>query len=140
MSEVVNKEKKQKKPSRIASVFVKEYKYEWVVLLILSIMAIVLGVIFLNNQFGLTLEDVYLIGDYPKVFSWLLIVLGVLSLLLSVAPIYKPSIVELKRVTWPKRGDMFKNTLTVLIFSIAMALFFFVADIGLNVIEDLLNK
>ncbi len=137
MSEVIKKEKKK---SSIASVFVKEYKYEWVVLLVLSLIAIILGVVFLNNEFGWTLENVYLIGDYPKLFSWILIGLGVLSLILSVAPIYKPSIVEIKRVSWPKRGEMVKSSIVVLIFSLAMALFFFIVDMGLNVIEEWLNK
>src|SRR5690606_1784971 len=101
---------------------------------------IVLGVIFLNNEFGLTLEEIYLIGDYPDVFAWILIVLGVLSLLLSIWPYYKPSIDELKRVSWTKRGDLIRNTAIVLLFSVAMALFFAVADLGLNVIETWLGK
>ncbi|MFA5543923.1 MAG: preprotein translocase subunit SecE [Bacilli bacterium] len=139
MSEL-KKDKVVKKQSRLASVFTKEYKHEWLILLILSLIAIVLGVIFLNNEFGLTLEDIYLIGDYPKVFAWILIVLGVLSLLLSVWPYYKPSIDELKRVTWPKRGDLLRKTAVVLLFSVIMALFFAVADLGLNVIENWLGR
>lgn len=139
MSEL-KKDKVEKKQSRLASVFTKEYKHEWLILLILSLIAIVLGVIFLNNEFGLTLEEIYLIGDYPDVFAWILIVLGVLSLLLSIWPYYKPSIDELKRVSWAKRGELLKNTAIVLLFSVAMALFFAVADLGLNVIETWLGK
>ncbi len=139
MSEL-KKDKVEKKQSRLASVFTKEYKHEWLILLILSLIAIVLGVIFLNNEFGLTLEEIYLIGDYPDVFAWILIVLGVLSLLLSIWPYYKPSIDELKRVSWTKRGELLKNTAIVLLFSVAMALFFAVADLGLNVIETWLGK
>lgn len=139
MSEL-KKDKVEKKQSRLASVFTKEYKHEWLILLILSLIAIVLGVIFLNNEFGLTLEEIYLIGDYPDVFAWILIVLGVLSLLLSIWPYYKPSIDELKRVSWTKRGDLIRNTAIVLLFSVAMALFFAVADLGLNVIETWLGK
>lgn len=134
------KDKVEKKQSRLASVFTKEYKHEWLILLILSLIAIVLGVIFLNNEFGLSLESIYLIGDYPKVFAWILIVLGVLSLLLSIWPYYKPSIDELKRVTWPKRGELLRNSITVLLFSLIMSSFFALADLGLNVIEKWLGK
>lgn len=132
--------KEVKKQSRLAAVFTKEYKHEGLILLFLAIVAIVLGVIFLRGDFGLTLEGVYLIGDYPKVFSWILIGLGAFSLVLAVWPFYKPSIEEVKRVNWPTRGKLLKNTFTVLMFSIIMALFFLVADLGLNVIEDWLNK
>ena len=132
--------KETKKQSRLLTVFTKEYKHEGLILLILAIIAIVLGVIFLRGEFGLTLENVYLIGDYPKVFSWILIVLGAFSLLLAVWPYYKPSIEEVKRVSWPSRGQLLKSTITVLIFSLIMALFFLVVDLGLNVIENWLGR
>lgn len=137
MSEKVKETKKQ---SRLISVFTKEYKHEGLILLFLAIVAIVLGVIFLRGEFGLSLENVYLIGDYPKVFSWILIGLGVFSLILAIWPFYKPSIEEVKRVSWPSRGQLLKSTITVLIFSVVMALFFFVVDLGLNVIEDWLGR
>ena len=92
-----NNKKEVKKPSRLVTVFTKEYKHEGLILLVLAIIAIVLGVIFLKGDFGLTLEGVYLIGDYPKVFSWILIALGVFSLILAIWPFYKPSIDEVKK-------------------------------------------
>lgn len=133
-------QKEVKKQSRLITVFTKEYKHEGLILLFLAIVAIVLGVIFLRGDFGLTLENVYLIGDYPKVFSWILIALGAFSLILAVWPFYKPSIEEIKRVSWPSKGTLLKSSVTVLIFSIILALFFFVADLGLNVVEDWLGR
>ncbi len=136
MSDLNKQVVKEKKQSRLVSVFTKEYKHEGLILLFLAIVAIVLGVILLNNDFGLTLENVYLIGDYPEVFCWILILLGVFSLLLAVWPFYKPSIEELKRVSWPSRGSLLRDSLTVLLFSVILAVFFLLADSVIKLFTD----
>lgn len=138
-TEVKAVEKVQKKQSRLVSVFTKEYKHEGLVLLILAIIAIVLGVILLTEEFGLTLRDVYLIGDYPAVFSWILIGLGAASLILAIWPFYKPSIEEMKRVSWPTKGLMLRDSTTALLFSVIMALFFLLVDSLLFQFTDWLN-
>ena len=43
------------------------------------------------------------------------------SLLLSVWPYYKPSIDEVKRVTWPTKKIMITNCVDVLIYSASFA-------------------
>lgn len=126
---------KAKKKHGAASVFSKEYKYEGLILLILSIVSLVLGTLVLlghSGKDGLTIPDyVWLIGTYPKLMAWILIGLAVSGLILSVIPLFKPSIEEFKRVTWLTGGQLLKNTGIVLTFVIIMALFFFVADLGL---------
>lgn len=131
MSEV-----KQKK-NRLAEVFTKDYKYEGLVLLMLAIIAIVLGVYFLVQCYsadgtGNPFEGAWLLKDYPKVFSWLLTGLGVVSLLLSIWPYYKPSISEVKRVSWPGKKTMLENCITVFIFVIVFIAFFTLVDLGLK--------
>jgi preprotein translocase SecE subunit len=124
----------KKKTSGALAIFTKEYKYEGLILLFLSIIAIVLGAMVLigessSGTSGLTINDnVFLIGDYPKAFAWILVILGVMSLLLAVWPFYKPSISELKRVSWASRGTLFQNTATVFAFVLIMALFFLLSD------------
>jgi preprotein translocase SecE subunit len=137
MSEV-KKVIKEKKQSRLASVFTKEYKHEGLILLFLAIVAIVLGVLTITNE--LSFEGVYLIGDYPKAFGWILVLLGVFSFILAVWPFYKPSIDEVKRVSFPSKGIVLKDSVTVIMFSLIMALFFALADSGLKVITDWLSK
>ena len=130
MAEKVEK----KKENRILSIFTKEYRYEGLILLFLAIVAIVLGVLVLQGIYsegasGLVInENVFLIGDYPQAFAWVLIVLGAVSFVLAVWPFYKPSIAEAKRITWPTRGELLKNTAIVFAFILIMSLFFIFSD------------
>ncbi|MGI6710684.1 MAG: preprotein translocase subunit SecE [Bacilli bacterium] len=131
------KEKKENKENKILTILTKEYKYEGLILLLLSLIAIVLGILIIVGEntgtSGLVIkDDVFLIGDYPKVFAWILIILGAVSLLLAVWPFYKPSISEIKRISWPSKGVLLKNSVTVFVFSLIMSLFFLVVDLGLT--------
>jgi preprotein translocase SecE subunit len=127
-------EKNKAKSNGVLAIFTKEYKYEGLILLFLSIIAIVLGVMVIigestSGASGLTINDsVFLIGDYPLAFAWILVILGVMSMVLAVWPFFKPSISEVKRVSWISRGQLFQNTVIVFIFIIAMALFFLLSD------------
>ncbi len=120
--------------NRLVEVFTKDYKYEGLVLLILAVIAIVFGVLLLANIKSGTnfIAGAFLIGESDttsKIFAWILIVLGAFSLLLSVWPYYKPSIDEVKRVTWPTKKIMITNCVDVLIYSASFAVFFFLVDI-----------
>jgi len=121
--------KEQKKRGQLMTVFTKEYKHEGLILLTLAVIAIVLGVLIITATLTIP-SDVFLLGDYPLVFAWILVGLGVLSLLLAIWPYYKPSIEELKRVTWITRGDLVKDSLTVFLFVLIFIGFFALADSG----------
>ena len=120
--------------NRLVEVFTKDYKYEGLILLILAIIAIVFGVVLLANiKAGRNIiQGAFLIGESDttsKIFAWILIVLGAFSLALSIWPYYKPSINEVRRVTWPTKKVMITNCLDVLVYSASFALFFFLVDI-----------
>ncbi|MGD9887086.1 MAG: preprotein translocase subunit SecE [Bacilli bacterium] len=123
-----------KKTNSILAIFTKEYKYEGLILLFLSLIAIVLGSMVLIGEStggsnGLSInENVFLIGDYPKAFAWILIILGVMSLILAIWPFFKPSIAEVKRVSWPTKGTLFQNTAIVFAFILILSLYFLFAD------------
>jgi len=127
-------EKKEKNSNGILSIFTKEYKYEGIILLALSLIALVLGTMVLigetsQGSSGLVInKDIFLIGDYPKAFAWILIILGAVSLVLAAWPFYKPSISEIKRVSWPNRGTLLKNTATVFAFILVLSIFFIFSD------------
>lgn len=120
-------EQKQKK-NRLVEAFTKDYKYEGLLLLILSIISIVIGVYFLGNP--PVVDD--LLGIPVNVFFWLLIVLGGVSLLLSIWPYYKPSVYEVKRITWPTKKEMLENSISTFIFVLIFVLFFLLVDTGLE--------
>jgi hypothetical protein len=89
-------EKKEKNSNGILSIFTKEYKYEGIILLALSLIALVLGTMVLigetsQGSSGLVInKDIFLIGDYPKAFAWILIILGAVSCINIESP-QKPS-------------------------------------------------
>ena len=78
----MSKEKKQAKKGTM-SVLSKEYKYENLILAFLAVFAIVLGALIVNGTLVIG-KDYFLIGSYPKVFAWVLVGLGVISLLLII--------------------------------------------------------
>jgi preprotein translocase subunit SecE len=124
-------EQKQKK-NRLVEAFTRDYKYEGLLLLILSIISIVIGVYFLGNPPAI--ND--LLGIPVKVVFWLLIVLGGVSLLLSIWPYYKPSIYEVRRITWPTKKEMLENSISTFIFVLIFVAFFLVVDLGLGELLD----
>ena len=82
----------KEKKNRAVDVLLKEHKWENLILAILSIFAIELGVLILTGTYLTIPEDAFLIGDYSKAFSWILVGLGAVSLILSVSSFYVPSI------------------------------------------------
>lgn len=135
-------QKEKAKKSRLAEVFTKDYKYEGLVLLVLAIIAIILGAWFLVQCYNGTnpFEGAFFLDEYPLVFSWLLTGLGTVSLLLSVWPYYKPSIYEVKRITWPTQKEMLENTITTFVFSLIFVFFFLLVDSGITALIDLIIR
>lgn len=137
MAEKVEKKEFEKK-SKLVEVFSKEYKYEGLILLVLALVAVTLGVLIVSDIMTIP-TDVFLLGEYPKFFAWTLIALGGFSMLLAIFPYYKPSIVEVKRVTWPTKKLMLENTAQTFIFIIAFSLFFWGCDTLLSFIVSLIS-
>lgn len=122
------------KKNRLVEAFTKDYKYEGLILLVLAIIALVLGILMLIGESsegasGLKVQEgVFLISDYPLVFAWLLVGLGAFSLLLTIWPYYKPSIYEVKRVSWPSKKQMLSDTICTFVFSAILVIFFLIID------------
>lgn len=123
--------KEFEKKSKLVEIFTKDYKYEGLILLVLALIAITLGSLIVGKVMTIP-TDVFLIGQYSTVFAIILIVLGGFSLLLSIWPYYKPSIFELKRVTWPTKKTLLENLSYAFIFIIFIALFFWGCDALVN--------
>ena len=131
----MSNEKKQAKKGTM-SVLSKEYKYENLILAFLAVFAIVLGALIVNGTLVIG-KDYFLIGSYPKVFAWVLVGLGVISLLLVALPFYKPSFDEAKHIKGLKKSEFLVNIARVLIFIFILAGFFFLCDLALDPLMDL---
>ena len=96
-------------------------------LLILSIFALVLGCLIINDT--LTVNDSFpLIGKFPRAFAWTLIGISSLALLLSVYPFFKPAFPEFKRILWMRPREFGANTIRVFTFLIILVLLFLLYD------------
>jgi len=123
--------KPKKKQNRVIQFLSKEYKYENLILAILAIFAIVLGALIVAEILQVS-PDFFLIGGFPKVFAWILISLGVVSLLLVLWPFYRPSLAELRHVTGSKRSEFISNVVVVLIFVLFLVGVFILYDLGIG--------
>lgn len=113
--------------SRILEYLKSEHKWENYVLLFLSLFALVLGCLIINGTLNVS-EDFPLIGNFPKVFAWVLIGLAILAILLSLWPFFKPAFPEIKKVTWPRGRDFLADTARVFIFLFILVGLFLLYD------------
>ncbi len=133
----------EKKKVSLKAILDKEYKWEGLVLLVLGIIVVVLGVLIrigisTEGASGLVInENFYFIGEYPSAFSWILIVLGALAIIFAIWPYYKPSVKEIKRISWPNKKTMLQNTLTVIAYVLIVAVLFLCFDAILNQVVKL---
>lgn len=131
-AEVKQTEVKEKpKKNRLAEVFMRDYRFEGLILLLLAVVAIVLGVLILVGTLAIN-DNIPILGDYPKVFAWILVGLGAISLGLAIWPFYKPSVDEVKRVTWPTWKQFLYDSVVVLLFVAILSLFYTAIDTGFS--------
>ena len=143
MAEKVEKKVEKKEKKNFLSLVLREYRFEGLILLVLSLISIILGVMILigvksSGSDGLIVnQDYWFIGEYPKAFAWILIILGAVSFVLAVWPYVKPSIGEVKRVSWPTKKVMLENTAITFVFILVIAGLFLGYDAILNQVVKL---
>ena len=103
MAEKVQAEKK----NRVVEYLLSEHKLENYLLLFLGVFAIELGVILLQGELLSIPEEAWLIGGKTNttIFSWVLVGLGAISILLVAAAFYRPSIAEIKHISGLKANE-----------------------------------
>ena len=126
MAEKVQAEKK----NRVVEYLLSEHKIENYLLLFLGVFAIELGVILLQGQLLSIPEEAWLIGGKTNtiIFSWILVALGAVSIVLVAAAFYRPSIAEIKHISGLKFNEFLWNVVKVIGFSVVLALFFIGCD------------
>lgn len=120
------KEEKPKKSS-LLEVLSKEYKYENLILAVLALIICAYSAMLLNGELLIS-ADTPVIGAKPKVFAWILMIIGLISLLVVLVPFYKPAIPELKKLSWPDRNKFLGNIARVFIVMIILCVCFVIYD------------
>lgn len=131
----------QKKRNRVVEFILTEHKFENYLLLFLGIFAIELGTILLTNFLTIN-QGAWLLGTpiAKKIFSWLLVGLGSISIILVAAGFYRPSFDEIKNIKGLKKQEFFWNVVKVISFSVIVALFLSLTSFGIDRLFSLFTK
>ena len=126
-------EKKQQKEASLGVYRINEYlkeEHQWENWLFLgiSIITLLLGCLMLNGALQVR-KDFPVIGEYPQVFAWILIVLASLGLLYALYPFLKPAFPELKKITWLAWPKFLGNAIRTFVFIIILTLLFMLYDV-----------
>ena len=126
-------EKKQEKEahggiSRIGEYLKEEHQWENWLFLGISIITLLLGCLMLNGALQVR-SDFPVIGEYPTVFAWILVVLASLGLLYALYPFLKPAFPELKKITWLTWPKFLGNAIRTFVFIIILTLLFMLYDV-----------
>lgn len=140
------KEKKQKptnlktpkSESKVMEILKKEYKFENWLLAILSPVLILYGVYILLGKFGtvnlasilgtsgIGVIDFFFNTTLKRILTGsFLVIIGVLVLVYLLIPYIKPSVAEMKKVTWPTGKVLATNSGRVFSFLIFLMLMFY---------------
>ena len=131
--------------SRVMSILKKEYAFENWVLAILSPVLILYGVYIVMGKFG-TIDlaavlgnsgrgfiDFFFLTTLRRIFTGtFLILIGTLVLAYLLIPYIRPSVSELKKVSWPTSRTLATNSLRVFTFLIFLSLVFVLYSFALN--------
>lgn len=126
-------EKKQQKEAslgvyRIGEYLKEEHQWENWLFLVISIITLLLGCLMLNGALQVR-KDFPVIGEYPQVFAWILVVLASLGLLYALYPFLKPAFPELKKITWLAWPKFLGNAIRTFVFIIILTLLFMLYDV-----------
>ena len=111
---------KEVKQSKIKEILSTEYKWETYLLGFLSLVAIALGLLIFSKILTVN-EGTAVIGRYPKLFAWVITIVGGVGFILFAIPLFKPAIPEMKKLSFPTKKVFLANTVRVFIFIIVIA-------------------
>lgn len=122
------KEKNVQKPNKLLEILKTEQRWENYVLLVLAIIALTLSSLILANK--ITPDESFpVIGAYPNLFAWFLIILSILGILLVIYPFLLMAVPEVKKITWATKFQFLENFVRTMIFILILALFFFIGSL-----------
>lgn len=118
-------EKKQQSP--VMRVLTKEYKYESLFLVLISIVIMVVSAYIINGT--LTIRSEFpVLGNFPLVSAIVFFVAGFIGLVVGAWPIFKPSFKEVRRLTPPTKRMYGDHTVKVFSFILGLLAIFLIYD------------
>lgn len=140
-----NKLKEFRSESKVMEILKKEYKFENWLLAILSPVLILYGVYILLGKFGtvdlaailgtsgIGVIDFFFNTTLKRIFTGaFLVIIGVLVLIYLLIPYVRPSVAEMKKVSWPTGKTLALNSSRVFTFLIFLMLVFYLYSAILN--------
>lgn len=113
--------------NRIAEYLKTEHKWENYLFVVVSIITLLLGGLMLSGS--LVVKDNFpLLGDYPDVFAWALVIIGAVGTIYALYPFYKPAFPEFKKISWLSMPKFLGNIIRVFLFLIIFTLLFLLYD------------
>lgn len=121
--------KNTEKPKRssLLETIANEYKITDIVLAVLALIICAFSAMLLKGELTIS-PDVPIIGAHPKLIMWIMMAIGVISLLYVVIPFYKPALPELKKMDWPTKNKFLGNVARVLIVMLVLCVCFVIYD------------
>jgi preprotein translocase SecE subunit len=123
--------------SRVMEILKKEYAFENWLLAVLAPVLILYGVYIVLGKFGsvdltailgssgIGFIDFFFNTNLKRIFTGVfLILIGTLVLIYLLIPYLRPSLIEMKKVTWPTAKNLASNSTRVFMFLIFLAIFF----------------
>lgn len=113
--------------SKVWDVLSKEYKYESLFLVLISVVIMVVSAFIINGT--LTIRPEFpLLGDFPVVAAIVFMVAGFIGLVIGSWPIFKPSFKEIKRLTPPTKRTYGDHIVKVFSFILGLSAIFLIFD------------
>ena len=117
--------------NRIAEYLKTEHKWENYLFVVVSIITLLLGGLMLSGS--LVVKDNFpLLGDYPDVFAWALVIIGAAGTIYALYPFYKPAFPEFKKISWLSMPKFLGNIIRVFLFLIIFTLLFLLYDVFIS--------
>lgn len=129
--QIQKKREKEEGKSRILEYLATEHKWENYLFVVVSLVTLVLGILILTGALVVK-EDFPLIGDYPKVFAWILVGFAGLGTIYAIFPFFKPAFPEFKKISWLSWGKFLGNAMRVFAFLIIFTLLFLLYDVFIS--------
>lgn len=129
------KQKVEQPKSKLAELLTKDYRWENLLLAVVSIAAAVLSLMIITDLGPLTISPTFPLlgeGNWGKVFAWVLLVISLFGLFLVLYPFIMPAIPELKKITWASFGKFFE--------AVIRTIFFIVIVTGVIIVFDAIIK
>lgn len=113
--------------SKVWDVLSKEYKYESLFLVLISVVIMVVSAFIINGT--LTIRPEFpLLGDFPVVAAIVFMVAGFIGMVIGSWPIFKPSFKEIKRLTPPTKRTYGDHIVKVFSFILGLTAIFLIFD------------